>query len=193
MNIEQRHEIAAPRGTLAGEYRQKYLRASLDDIAGTASQWLEWSLRCGNGPCAIAHPSITRRSQASSTVRTLTRDLCRHIDAALLQEQWSPEQISCRSPMMGLPTVSHETITSTSSETSAPEATSTPIFSRLGRNGAIATVATIDAESFPIVVRSTIVDQRSRIGDWEINTVVGRSHQGALVTLVERRVGLLLM
>jgi IS30 family transposase len=35
--------------------------------------------------------------------------------------------------------------------------------------------------------RPAIVDQRSRIGDWEGDTVVGKGHQGVLVTLVERK------
>ncbi len=35
--------------------------------------------------------------------------------------------------------------------------------------------------------RPAIVEQRSRIGDWEGDTVIGKGHQGALVTLVERK------
>lgn len=35
--------------------------------------------------------------------------------------------------------------------------------------------------------RPQIVDERSRIGDWEIDTVIGKNHKGALVTIVERK------
>ena len=35
--------------------------------------------------------------------------------------------------------------------------------------------------------RPEIVDEKSRIGDWEIDTVIGKNHQGALVTIVERK------
>ena len=35
--------------------------------------------------------------------------------------------------------------------------------------------------------RPAVVDKRSRIGDWEGDTVIGKGHQGVLVTLVERR------
>lgn len=35
--------------------------------------------------------------------------------------------------------------------------------------------------------RPTIVDDKSRLGDWEIDTVIGKNHQGALVTIVERK------
>ena len=31
------------------------------------------------------------------------------------------------------------------------------------------------------------MDQRSRIGDWEIDTIIGAHHQGVLLSLVERK------
>ena len=34
--------------------------------------------------------------------------------------------------------------------------------------------------------RPQIVDNKSRVGDWEIDTVIGKGHSGALVTIVER-------
>ena len=34
--------------------------------------------------------------------------------------------------------------------------------------------------------RPKIVDDKTRIGDWEIDTVIGKGHSGALVTIVER-------
>lgn len=38
-----------------------------------------------------------------------------------------------------------------------------------------------------ISLRAAVVEQRSRIGDWEGDTVVGKNHQGVLLTLVERK------
>lgn len=35
--------------------------------------------------------------------------------------------------------------------------------------------------------RPAVVEQRSRIGDWEGDTVIGRNHKGVLLTLVERK------
>lgn len=35
--------------------------------------------------------------------------------------------------------------------------------------------------------RPDIVDEKSRIGDWEIDTVIGQNHKGALVTIVDRK------
>jgi IS30 family transposase len=38
-----------------------------------------------------------------------------------------------------------------------------------------------------IAERPEIVERKIRIGDWEGDTVVGKNHQGALVTLVDRK------
>ncbi|MFH0957596.1 MAG: IS30 family transposase [Pseudomonadota bacterium] len=37
-----------------------------------------------------------------------------------------------------------------------------------------------------IEARPAIVEQRERLGDWEIDTMIGKGHRGALVSLVER-------
>lgn len=35
--------------------------------------------------------------------------------------------------------------------------------------------------------RPVIVDKKTRIGDWEIDTIIGKGHKGALVSIVERK------
>jgi len=35
--------------------------------------------------------------------------------------------------------------------------------------------------------RPAIVEQRRRIGDWEVDTIVGKRHHQAIVTLIERK------
>lgn len=41
--------------------------------------------------------------------------------------------------------------------------------------------------------RPAIVEQRKRLGDWEGDTIIGKKHRGAVLTLVERKSGYLLM
>ena len=41
-----------------------------------------------------------------------------------------------------------------------------------------------------ISLRPAVVEEKSRIGDFEIDTIVGKNHQGALVTINERKTGL---
>jgi hypothetical protein len=37
--------------------------------------------------------------------------------------------------------------------------------------------------------RPSVVDERSRVGDWEIDLVIGKGHSGALLTIVEHLLG----
>ncbi len=41
--------------------------------------------------------------------------------------------------------------------------------------------------------RPFVVEERMRIGDWEADTIIGQHHKQAIVTIVERRTGLLKM
>ena len=41
--------------------------------------------------------------------------------------------------------------------------------------------------------RPSIVEEKSRIGGWEIDTVIGKSHKQALVTIVERKTKFMVM
>lgn len=45
-------------------------------------------------------------------------------------------------------------------------------------------------EEVRIEGRPAVINRRRRYGDWEGDTIVGKSHQGGLVTLVERKSGL---
>jgi len=38
-----------------------------------------------------------------------------------------------------------------------------------------------------------VVEERSRIGDWEVDTIVGPSNKGAILTMVDRKSGFLLI
>ncbi|HZC24121.1 MAG TPA: IS30 family transposase, partial [Candidatus Binatia bacterium] len=39
----------------------------------------------------------------------------------------------------------------------------------------------------------TIVETRSRIGDWEADTIIGKNHRQAIVSIVERKSGFTLI
>ena len=41
--------------------------------------------------------------------------------------------------------------------------------------------------------RPDIVTDRSRIGDWEADTIIGKAHKQAIVSLTERKSGLALI
>ena len=45
----------------------------------------------------------------------------------------------------------------------------------------------IISDRIDISLREEIVDTKSRIGDWEADTIIGKGHKGAIVSVVERR------
>jgi len=109
----------------------------------------------------------------------------------LIRQDWSPEQISGRLEMEHDSTISHETIYQ---YIYADKAAGGDLHGHLrcrkkrrkrygsgrDRRGVIPNRTSIDD-------RPSVVQDRLRIGDWEADTVIGRGHQGALVTMVERR------
>lgn len=136
-----------------------------------------------------------RRHDASATPRRFSPQLQAIIEARL-RELWSPEQITNRMRAEGKPTVSHERIYQHVRQDRCAggglhrclRQASRIRRKRYGahsRKGALPDRTMIDA-------RPAVVDARSRVGDWEIDTVVGAKHLGAIVTIVERRTGYLL-
>ena len=108
----------------------------------------------------------------------------------LLRKDWSPEQISGRLKREHGRTISHETIYQyVYADRKAGGDLHTHLRCRKkrrkrygsGRNrrGVIPNRTSIDE-------RPSIVEERNRIGDWEGDTIIGRRHKGALVSVVER-------
>jgi IS30 family transposase len=108
-----------------------------------------------------------------------------------LKKDWSPEQLVGRMKIDINQTISHETIYQF---IYANKAHGGVLYKYLRhknkkyhkrtneyqRRGIIKNRISIDE-------RPTIVDAKVRIGDWEIDTVIGKDHKGALVTLVDRK------
>jgi IS30 family transposase len=107
-----------------------------------------------------------------------------------IREDWSPEQISGRLLLEYGRTISHETIyryiysdRAAGGDLHRHLRCQKKHRKRYGcrdRRGRIPNQRSIDE-------RPCEVDNRSRLGDWEGDTVIGRRHQGALVTVVERK------
>lgn len=140
--------------------------------------------------------AVSRRKGASSRRHRLTPALQRIIDQKLREEQWSPEQISNRLVAEGKPSLSPESIylyiwrdKRSGGELYRHLRQQKKRRKRYGshdRRGMIPNRVSIDE-------RPAVVDERSRIGDWEIDTVIGAQHKGAIVTSVERRSRFLVM
>jgi IS30 family transposase len=107
-----------------------------------------------------------------------------------LQQQWSPEQIS------GHVAISHETVYQ---RVYADKRMGGLLWKHLRcqkqrkkRYGKADRRGTIP-NRLSIEDRPAIVEARSRIGDWEADTVIGKNHRQAIVSIVERKTGFTLI
>jgi IS30 family transposase len=109
---------------------------------------------------------------------------------ALIRKDWSPEQISGRLLEEGGPTVSHEWIYQ---HIYSDKWTGGTLHTHLRcrkkrrkRYGSYDLRGQIP-DRVSIEERPEVVEQRQRIGDWEGDTIIGKNHQGSLISVVERK------
>ncbi|MDZ7802816.1 IS30 family transposase [Thiohalophilus sp.] len=127
-----------------------------------------------------------RADKAQSRIESATW----HHVRRLLREDWSPEQIGLWLAKEAGLSVSHESIYL---YVLADKQAGGSLYRHLrcqkqrkkrygtySRRGQIPNQISIDQ-------RPAVVDSRHRYGDWELDTVIGKNHRQALVTLVERK------
>ena len=133
--------------------------------------------------------ALGRRIGACKNVR-FTAELKEEV-RKYIEHDWSPEQICGWLKKNDQPCVSHETIYHF---IYADKASGGELYKHLrhrrkkrcnrsqnkGQRGQIPNRVSIE-------LRDPIVETKERIGDWEIDTIIGKKHKGALVTAVERK------
>lgn len=181
---EERYQIYALKK--AG-HKQSEIASVLDRSPSTISRELARNHgRRGYRPKQAHQLAVKRRAINARQIDDETWQFAK----ARLQEQWSPEQIS-----------GHAAI--------SPESVYQRVYAdkRMGgllwknlrcqkqrkkrygkadRRGMIPNRLSIEQ-------RPAIVESRSRIGDWEADTIIGKNHRQAIVSLVERKTGFTLI
>jgi len=146
----------------------------------------------GLGYCcqAAQRQATERRGAASGTARKLDDALLAVIEAKLLSEEWSPQQISHWLRRTQQICLSHERIYQI---IWADKQAGGTLYRQLRRSGKAYNKRAnklagrgIIPGRIDIDQRPAIVDQRVRIGDWEVDTIVGAARKGAILSLVER-------
>jgi transposase, IS30 family len=133
-----------------------------------------------------------RRHRKTGRNVKMTPELIALIEEKLTQCQWSPEQIAgWLEREHGRKIISHERIYQ---HIWADKKAGGTLYTHLRRrakkymkrvNGKTTRgqiIGRVDIENRP-----SVVETRERIGDWEADTIVGKAHQGAIVSLVERK------
>ena len=134
--------------------------------------------------------AVKRRIEARKAIK-MTSTLIALIDSKI-KEKWSPEQISGWIKKKYGTCISYETIYQ---HIRSDTHNGGDLFQHLRRKGKPYQSRNKDKQAgrgfiknrVSIDERPSIVDTRSRVGDWEIDLVIGKGHSGALVTIVERQ------
>ena len=189
LTCEQRCQIFA---LLKSGHTQAHIARQIGVDPSTISRELARNSGASGYRFGQAHEAASgRRHAASSTPRKMTPEVVAVVEEKLTQEQWSPEQISGRLAQEGVATISHESIYRHVWNDKKDEGnlylhlrhSGKKYNKRKGRNsgrGLIPNRVDIDR-------RPAIVATKSRIGDWEADTIIGARHQGAILSHVERK------
>ncbi len=130
-----------------------------------------------------------RRSAASSVARKMTRERWRAVEDRLA-EGWSPEQIAGRFRKEGIPMAGREWIYQHVRADRKAGGRLYLFLRRRGkkpdRKGGRHSGRGRIPDRTDISERPEIVEAKERIGGWEADTIIGKGHSGALVSLVDR-------
>jgi IS30 family transposase len=182
---EERYQIYALKK--AG-HDQVTIAGIIDRNPGTISRELRRNRGLKGYRPQQAHNLALMRSQDKSQPR-LGQQVWQQVEV-LIREEWSPEQIVGRLALEQDVSINHEWIYQ---YIYADKHSGGDLYRFLrcqkvrrkrygiySRRGCIPNQVSIDD-------RPAIVDAKRRFGDWEGDTVIGKGHRGALVTLVERK------
>ncbi len=133
-----------------------------------------------------------RRHATTGKNRKMTRALVRRIEEKITTLQLSPEQIAGWLALQGGVTVSHESIYQ---HIWRDKRTGGNLWKNLRRRARRYQKRGSDGKTsrgripgrIDIDERPAIVEKRSRIGDWEGDTIIGANGKGAIVSMVERK------
>jgi transposase, IS30 family len=134
--------------------------------------------------------SITRRKIASRAPIKMTPNMVQIIEDHLRTQQWSPVQISGWLLKNAVTTISHERIYQ---HIWLDKDNKGVLWKNLRHNGkkynkrkGLNKRRGLIPNRVGIENRPKIVDEKTRIGDWEVDLIIGAGHKGALVTMVDR-------
>lgn len=172
--------------------KAKHTQEHIAQILGRDKSTISRELRRNRGLKGYRPMQAHERAVERRTAKAKTRigDQVWEQVEALIRLEWSPEQIAGRLEREQGDTISHEWIYQYIYADKCAggvlyrflrcQKVRRKRYGAYSRRGMIPNQVSIDD-------RPAIVDAKRRYGDWEGDTVIGKNHRGALVTLVERK------
>jgi len=152
--------------------------------------------RSGNYAPKLAQKKCDERHKEKPKKVHFTSEIKQYIDE-WINEEYSPEQIAGRALLLGDKCVSAERIYQYIWQDKKNNGLLYLKLRHKGRKyrkrGASKDNRGIIKNRVPISERPEIVEERTRLGDFEIDTIIGKNHKGAILTINERVSGFVLI
>lgn len=178
--------------------KAEHSQAEIARVVGKDKSVISREIRRNGGKrgysAARAQKMAEERKERYGRARKFTEAVRKEVERWLRQEQYSPEQIVGLARREGRPMVSHERIYQ---YIRADKAAGGDLYKQLRHR--LKHRKRPVGERIPIKNRVSIEERpeavaaRSRFGDWEADTIVGKGGHGVILTAVERTTGFLLM
>ena len=199
LTLEQRYLIY---GYIQAGYTKSRIAKALGVSKSTITREIQ---KNGDGSLETYRPKVAQRyhddrMRLNRKPRKMTEAMVACVTTYLRDYQLSPDEIVGRRRLRGKETVSSETIYKWIWKRKKIGSTYCEYYlylRRKGRNhrkrGALHNSRSFIPERVDISERPEIVDMRNRVGDYEIDTIVGANQKQHILTVVDRATGLLRM
>jgi IS30 family transposase len=196
LTLAQRYKIDA---LLRADHKQSFIATQLHISKSTLSRELKRNrTKTGCYNALNAHENAQVQKERFSLSRKFTSAMERFIRDKLSNEQWSPEQIAGYCKLHEIPMVSHERIYQFIYQNKAEGG---QLYKNLRvasksyrkRYGSGKNKRSIIKDRVSIDQRPDCINNKERVGDWEIDTIIGKGNKGAIVTIAERATAFVLI
>jgi transposase, IS30 family len=190
-----KHLTREQRYTISEMKRQGYKQIDIAQVIGKDKSVVSRELkrncdkRNNEYRANLAQKKYEKRQKEKPKRKHFTNEIKTHVEN-WLKEDFSPEQIVGRSKLEGFPCVSHERIYQYVWNDKKGKGLLYLHLRRKGRKyrkrGAAKDSRGIIKGRVDISQRPEIVNKKTRLGDLEIDTVIGKNHKGAILTINDR-------
>lgn len=196
LTLAQRYKIEA---LFKAGHKAPFIAEQINVNKSTIYRELERNrTKTGSYGAHLAQEFSTEKKERFSLNRKFSPAMERFIRDKLSNEQWSPEQITGYCKLKEIPMVSHERIYQFIYQDKAEDG---QLYKNLRvaskkyrkRYGSGKNKGRNIKDRVSIDLRPDYINNKERVGDWEIDTIVGKNNKGAIVTIAERATAFVLI
>jgi IS30 family transposase len=190
-----KHLTQEQRYTISVMAQQGFAQNKIAEAIGKHKSTISRELlrNCDNRSCnynyLLAQNKCEQRHKEKPKNKRFSKEVKQEVES-LLRKDFSPEQVSGRLKLESIYSISHETIYQHVWNEKKKGGTLFTHLRRKGRKyrkrGNSKDTRGIIKDRITIDKRPKIVDRKRRFGDLEIDTIIGKNHKGAILTINDR-------